>query len=68
MMCGVYPFKGVSERELYGRIVKGVVRVKGEVSMAGQIFINRMLVGDPGSRATVGELLEDPWFKEKTGP
>jgi hypothetical protein len=63
VLCGGYPFKGLNERTLYSKISKGVFRFAGDISVAGQLMISRMLAAEPGARPLVEEVLEDPWFR-----
>jgi serine/threonine protein kinase len=65
MLCGVFPFKGLNEKTLYSKISKGVFRFTTDVSMNAQILINRMLTSDPTARATIDELLREPWMLDK---
>lgn len=53
MLCGSFPFKGLNEKTLYGKISKGLFRFNIDISMNAQILINRMLTLDPASRISL---------------
>ena len=62
MLCGHFPFKGVSHKALYHKISKGSFKFSGDLSMNAQILISKMLCVDVDSRLTAEEVLQEPWF------
>jgi len=62
-LCGVFPFKALSEKELYSKIAKGVFNVPTWVSNEAKSLIKRILVVNPLHRPSADEILKDNWFK-----
>ena len=66
LLCGFPPFYAQNDGELYRRIKAGRYRfIKPQwdpISDEAKAFIRRMLVVDPRQRATIPELLKDPWL------
>ena len=52
MLCGQFPFRGTSDKELYKKIAKGQFSFPEHVSREAACFINKMLVVNPTSRMT----------------
>lgn len=52
MLCGQFPFRGASDKELYKKIAKGQFSFPEHVSREAACFINKMLVVNPTSRMT----------------
>jgi MAP/microtubule affinity-regulating kinase len=61
MLAGLFPFKGVNDRELYRKIGRGVFHFPDCISAQARTLIKRMIVVDPGKRMSAAEILEDPW-------
>jgi len=59
----VFPFKGETDAELYGRIQFRRVHIFTRHIQRGIALIYGMLTTDPEERPTVVELLTYPWFK-----
>ncbi|OQS05394.1 hypothetical protein THRCLA_02460 [Thraustotheca clavata] len=66
LLCGYPPFQGRNNAELFNSIKKGAFEFDSpywdDVSVEAKQFVSRMLVVDPKKRATVDELLSDPWI------
>ena len=62
LFCNDYPFKGLTEKDLYTSIKKGKYRIKCFVNYDVKKIINSMLVLEPNKRATCEILLKNPWF------
>lgn len=62
ILCGTFPFKGSTDRELYRRISHGLFSLPTHLSSAGRALISKMLTVDADRRPNVHELLDDPWL------
>jgi serine/threonine protein kinase len=63
MLTGTFPFRGISESDLYYKIQRGNFKVPDFVSKDAKRIINRLLETDYRRRMTAKELLNDPWLK-----
>ena len=69
MLCGQFPFRGTSDKELYKKIAKGEFEYPDHVSREAITFINKMLVVNPSARAPAAALLADPFLStQKVSP
>ena len=66
LFCNEYPFKGLTEKDLYNCIKKGKYRIKCYVNYDIKKIINSMLVLEPNKRGSCEQLLKNPWFCYKT--
>jgi serine/threonine protein kinase len=64
MLCGAFPFRGVTDKELYKKISRGQFIYPEHVSPEAQAFINKMITVNPSSRRTATCLLNDPWLSQ----
>jgi len=62
LLCGAFPFKALSEKELYGKIAKGVYNLPTYLSNEAKTLIKKILVINPTSRPTAEDILKDNWF------
>jgi len=62
LFCNEYPFKGLTEKDLYNSIKKGKFRIKCFVNYDVKKIINSMLVLEPNKRKDCDVLLKLPWF------
>ena len=62
MLCGQFPFRGQTDKELYKKIARGQFQFPEHVSREAVSFINRMLVVNPAGRLTAQQLLSDPYM------
>ena len=60
MLCGCYPFKGSTERELFERIKLGSYAFPEGISDSAKALIKRLLDMDPYKRPTCEEIWKDP--------
>lgn len=56
MLCGNYPFKGITERELYTKIGKGAYTISDSIPHEARRLIARMLCVDPHKRPSIREV------------
>ena len=69
MLCGQFPFRGSTDKELYKKIARGEFEFPEHVSREAISFINKMLVVNASMRATAASLLSDPYMSaQKTSP
>lgn len=64
MLCGCFPFKGSSDKDLYRKIARGLFNPPDHLSKEVKHFLSKMLVVDPQRRATAAQLLEDLWISK----
>jgi MAP/microtubule affinity-regulating kinase len=64
MLCGQFPFKGTSDKDLYRKISRGLYNPPDHLSRESKNFLSKMLVVDPARRATAAQLLEDPFLSK----
>uniref|UniRef100_A0A061RPT8 non-specific serine/threonine protein kinase n=1 Tax=Tetraselmis sp. GSL018 TaxID=582737 RepID=A0A061RPT8_9CHLO len=68
LLCGVPPFWGDTEQQIFDSVLKGkldfATKPWPSISSAAKDLVKRMLVMDPTKRATIKEILEDEWLKE----
>eukprot|EP00824_Muranothrix_gubernata_P006439 TRINITY_DN1827_c0_g1_i3.p1 TRINITY_DN1827_c0_g1~~TRINITY_DN1827_c0_g1_i3.p1 ORF type:complete len:233 (+),score=8.30 TRINITY_DN1827_c0_g1_i3:33-701(+) len=62
MLCGTFPFKGSTDKELYSRINAGNVNIPSHVSPLASALLLRIFVVDASQRITACQILQDPWF------
>jgi len=55
-LCGNFPFKGLTEKELYSKIAKGIFTVPTYVCNDTCILIKKILVVNPSRRLTAEEV------------
>jgi len=65
LFCNEYPFKGLTEKDLYNSIKKGKYRIKCYVNYDIKKLINSMLILEPNKRLSCEQLLKNPWFSHK---
>ena len=64
LFCNEYPFKGMTEKDLYNCIKKGKYRIKCFVNYDVKKIINSMLILDPNKRSSCEILLKNLWFSD----
>ena len=52
LLCGHFPFKGQSDKELYKKISKGQFTPPEHMSKEARNFLTRMLIVEPERRVT----------------
>ena len=62
MLSGNYPFKGVSERELYQKIMRGIYSMLDCIPVDARKLIARILSVDAHKRPTIKEVCTDRWM------
>jgi serine/threonine protein kinase len=67
MLCGQFPFRGMTDKELYKKIARGQFNFPEHVSSEAKAFLNKMLVVSPAGRAQSQVLLNDPFLAKTMG-
>ncbi len=67
MLVGKFPFKGLTERDLYRSIARGVYAAPAHVSARARALIARMLQVDPSRRPSCEDIANDPFVCEGAG-
>ena len=62
LLCGTFPFKGSTDKELYRHISQGKFHFPEQLSSASRSLISKMLTVNPNKRPNVYEILNDPWL------
>lgn len=62
MMAGTFPFKGITDKDLYRKIMKGTFEVPDFVPLKAKTLIKRMIHVDPLRRPSCQDILSDPWL------
>jgi MAP/microtubule affinity-regulating kinase len=61
LLCGCYPFRGQSDRELYKKIQYGQFSIPQHISQGARSLISRIMRIDPNKRPSVHDILKDSW-------
>ena len=61
LLTGSFPFKGLSDKDLYKNISRGTFTFPENLPAEARNLIGRMLNVDPGLRPTCGEILAHAW-------
>ncbi|KAJ3403002.1 MAP/microtubule affinity-regulating kinase 3 [Chytriomyces hyalinus] len=64
LLCGHLPFDDENMKELYKKIASGMYRCPDYVSPTARHLIHRLIQVDPCRRATMAEVLADPWVND----
>ena len=62
MLCGTFPFKGDSDKELYRKINRGYFDVPEHLSTMSKALLLRILQVDPDKRPTAEQISLDLWL------
>ena len=62
MLCGQFPFRGTSDKDLYKKIARGQYAFPEHVSREAVSFVNKLLQVNPQSRMTASQLCSDPYL------
>lgn len=62
MLTGTFPFRGVSEQDLYQRIQRGQYRLHDALNNGAEKVIKGMLEIDPRRRLQAHNLLREPYI------
>lgn len=67
MLCGVPPFPGNTQEQIFERIKRGEVNMERgpwkEISFEAKDLVTRLLCADPELRITAGQVKGHPWIK-----
>ena len=61
LLSGTFPFRGLSDKELYAKITKGLFNVPHCISPLAKGLIQSLLSVDPAKRPTCSEILQHAW-------
>ncbi|KAG7672229.1 hypothetical protein Ndes2526B_g06781 [Nannochloris sp. 'desiccata'] len=68
LLCGLPPFWGSSDKDIFMSILKGQVDFSCDpwpsISEEAKNLVRSILTLDPSRRPTIGELISHPWLKE----
>ena len=67
MLCGCFPFKAPTDRELFKKIEKGIFCIPSHVPAAARDLIHKILVVNPADRLKASEIVADSWLCEEDG-
>jgi len=62
LLCGQFPFRGATDRDLYRKIARGEFEFPDHVSNEASAFIRKMLVINGNMRASASTLLLEPFM------
>jgi len=63
LLCGSFPFRGQNDRDLYRKIVRGVLHIPDLVGDGARNLLGRILTPDMARRPTVEDCLSDVWMQ-----
>jgi MAP/microtubule affinity-regulating kinase len=61
ILCGVFPFKGIDDKDLYRKIMRGTFGFPDHLSAQARNLLIRMLTVEPDCRPTATDILCDQW-------
>jgi len=64
LLCGAFPFKGLTEKELYQKIAKGNFNIPTYLSKEARNLLKKILVVNPQARVSPENILNDVWFSK----
>ena len=64
MLCGFLPFAGKSDSETARAVKRGIPRLAPHLSQEVCHLIKFILAKEPHRRATIADIIADPWFNE----
>lgn len=62
LLCGRFPFKGQSDKELYTNICKQELPLPDHISKQGKQLLLRIFNKNPDKRPSAKDILRDPWL------
>ena len=65
LLCGTYPFKAESDRDLYKKIARGSYGFPDTLSESARALITKLLQVDPKKRPTSEEVINDRFFIDR---
>ena len=68
LLTGTFPFKGLSNKDLYRNISIGMFDFPEEMPAQAKNLIGKMLSVNPAHRPTCGEILTHGWMSGSTAP
>ena len=63
LLCGRFPFKGQSDKELYTNICKQELPLPDHISKQGKQLLMRIFNKNPDKRPSTKDILRDPWLQ-----
>ena len=71
LLCGTYPFEGITRSQLFINIQKGHIDTKsgiwGRISPNAIDLVSRLLHTEPRKRLSLKNALRHPWFEQEVG-
>ena len=66
MLWGKFPFRGINEKDLYKKISNGWYTWPSDIIVSDQAInlVKSMLWINPKKRATIDQVVNNPWLKE----
>jgi serine/threonine protein kinase len=64
LLCGTFPFKGLNDRELYRRIIKGVFTTPDHISSTARLLLQKLIEVDIKKRTSIVSALQDSWITQ----
>ena len=61
MLTGMFPFKGVNEKDLFNKISRGMFKIPETLDFEAKRLINKILIIDPTKRITAHDICSDRW-------
>jgi serine/threonine protein kinase len=64
MIAGNFPFKGLSEKNIYSKVMKAELKLPNDISSELNSLLTDMLSFDFRKRPTAEEILSSCWFSK----
>jgi serine/threonine protein kinase len=62
MLCGCFPFRGSTDKELYRRIQRGTYHIPEHLKPGARTLLSKMINIDANKRISAREILKDSWL------
>lgn len=66
LLSGIFPFRGLTDKELYAKIAKGIFSFPHCIPQSARTLIQSLLSVDPGRRPTCSQILQHSWVVNST--
>lgn len=64
MLCGCFPFRGSTDKDLYRRITRGTFNIPDHISGEAKTLLAKILTTNPDKRPTARDILHDVWVRK----
>ena len=61
LLSGSFPFRGISDKDLYGKIQRGLFDLPITIPPLARALIQKMMTVEPSRRPSCGEILKHAW-------